>query len=123
MAMFKVNGVDVVKDPSSFEWGKYRISSDDAGRDQNGLMYLETITEKRTIGLTWLGLHQSDVYALLRQFSGDFFTVTYIDPEQSPDERTTVTKTFYRGDASAPVRMWTDGQKLYSNLAFQIIER
>jgi len=123
MAMFKVNGANVVKDPSSFDWGKHRISSGDAGRDQTGLMYVDTITEKRTIGLAWLGLRQSEVHAILAQFSADYFTITYIDPELSTTDTDYVTKTFYKGDASAPVKMWTDGKKLYSNLSFQIIER
>jgi len=124
MAMFKVNNVNVVKDPSSMEWGRARISSEDSGRTQAGLMQMTAIADKVTIGLSWLACSQEEAHAILAQFtSQDFFTVTYCDPVLCATSSDRVTKTFYIGDLSAPVHMWTDGKQMYSNVSFKIIER
>ena len=124
MAMFKVNNVNVVKDPSSMEWGRARLSSEDSGRTQTGLMQMSTIADKVTINLSWLGCTHEEVHAILSQFTAsDFFTVTYCDPVACATASDRVTKTFYVGDLSAPVHMWTDGKKMYNNVSFKIIER
>lgn len=123
MAIFQLNGVDI-KCPSSFDWSMYAVNSPDAGRDQNGLMYIEKITEKRTIGLSWLAITPSEAYTILSSFrERDYFTVTYSDPALCASENETVTKTFYLGDVSTAIHTWTAFKKIYANLAFNIIER
>lgn len=123
MSMLLVNGT-AVKCPSSFDFSLYAVNSPDAGRDQNGLMYIEKITEKRTIGLSWLALTPAQAHEILNVFlANHYFTVTYNDPALNSDETGTTTKTFYLGDVSAPVKVWTAGKKRYANLTFNIIER
>lgn len=123
MSMLLVNGT-AVQSPSNFEISLYSVNDSDAGRDQNGLMYIEKVTEKRTIGLAWVALTPSEAYEILQLFkASDYFTVTYCDPYLNSDETSTTTKTFYLGDVSAPVSLWTTNKKRYANLTFNIIER
>lgn len=123
MAMLLLNG-QAIKSPSEFEFSLYAVNSPDAGRDMDGLMYIEKITEKRTIGLAWLALKPSEAYEILNAFLAQhYFQVTYCDPAINADESGTTTKTFYLGDVSAPVKTWTANNKRYANLTFNIIER
>lgn len=123
MSMLLVNGT-AVQSPSSFEFSAYAVNSSDAGRDQDGLMYIEKVTEKRTIGLAWVALTPSQAYTILSLFkANDYFDVTYNDPAINSDETSTTTKTFYLGDVTLPVQIWTANNKRYANLSFNIIER
>lgn len=123
MSMLLLDGAEI-RCPSEFSFSLYAVNSPDAGRDMDGLMYIEKITEKRTIGLTWLALKPSEAHAILNAFLAQhYFTVTYFDPALNSDESETTTKTFYLGDVSSAVKLWTAKKKLYANLSFNIIER
>ena len=116
--MIKVDGVSI-KTPSTFELSINDVSNSDAGRTQDGLMHKNRITRKRKIVLKWSNPTPEEAKAILDAFAPEYFNVTYPDPLTG----TTVTKKFYSGDQSAPVKVWSVNQKIYSEVGFDIIER
>lgn len=106
--------------PSKFEYSLQDISAADSGRVESGLMYKNRVTQKVKIGLEWLAVTDADAATILNAFDPEYFDVTYHDPKAN----STVTKTFYRGDITAPYYWWTDtGGFQFQNIAFNIIER
>lgn len=118
--MLGVNGSYAFPEPSAMTWGKQDISDSDSGRAQyTGYMYKNKIGEKIKLNLSWKALNPRDAHAVLSHFKDEYFDVTYFDPLEGEN----VTKNFYCGDMSAPVYSWRKNGQLYSNVAFNIIER
>ena len=106
--------------PSKFEVGYQDISAADSGRVESGLMYKNRIGQKVKIGLEWVAVSDADAATILTAFDPEYFSVTYHDPKANA----TTTKTFYRGDITAPYYWWTNsGGFQFSNISFNIIER
>lgn len=118
MAILWVNGTGVPT-PSSLSWGKQDISSSESGRDQTGYMFKEKVTEKVKLQLQWNYITPEKAHRVLSLFSDEYFNVTYFDPLVGDY----TTKEFYCGDMSAPMYMFTDNNKLFANVAFNVIER
>ena len=116
--MIRVNGTPI-KSPSSMQWGWMRISAHDAGRTEDTVMHVNQVGSKRKISLTWANITPEQAHSILVAFEPEYFSFTYHDPLYGG----TLTKTFYTGDMSAPVKMWTIGQKIYETVSFNIIER
>lgn len=123
MAKTLVVGGATMPCPSKFEWGLQDVSAADSGRveDENALMYKNRIAQKVKIGLEWVAVSDADAATILNAFDPEYFDVTYHDPKANA----VVTKTFYRGDASAPAYWWVDNNNgfTYETISFNIIER
>lgn len=118
MAMILVDGVEI-KDPSSFIWGLQDVSDSAAGRTQDTIMHKNRVGQKRKISLTWNGIKRDVASEVLQAFNPEYVEVTYPDALSGQYE----TRTFYVGDRSAPMKMWTVNKKIYSQVSFEIIER
>lgn len=116
--MIKVDGVKV-KTPSSFIWGLQDVSSSDAGRTDDGKMHKNRIAQKRKIDLVWAMPKPEESHAILVAFQPEYVNVTYYDPLDGA----TVTKCFYTGDKTSPVKIWNINNKRYESVSFSIIER
>lgn len=116
--MIKVNGA-WIKTPSSFSWGLQDVSASDAGRTQDALMHKNMVAQKRKVALTWAAPTPAEARAILTAFNSEYFNVTYYDPLDGD----MVTRTFYAGDKSAPVKVWMANNKRYEQISFDIIER
>ena len=116
--MISVNGV-AIKTPSAFSWSLQDVSASDAGRTTDALMHKMRVDRKRKISLTWEGTTPEETRAILLAFSPEYFDVTYFDPLDGAE----VTRRFYAGDQSAPVKIWTVENKRYEQISFDIIER
>lgn len=116
--MIKVNGV-AIKTPSVFQPSLQDISAADAGRTQDALMHKNRVSRKRKIQMAWNMVTPTEAHAILSAFKDEYFRVTYYDPWDGG----TVTKTFYSGDQSAPVKTWNVNNKRYEQVSFDIIER
>ena len=116
--MIKVNGA-AIKSPSKFDWGLQDVSDSEAGRTQDGTMHKNRITQKRKIDLAWSFPTKEETHAILVAFNPEYIDVTYWDPLDGEE----VTRTFYVGDRSAPVKIWTVGNQRHSTVSFNIIER
>lgn len=114
---FKVNNSSV-KTPSKFGWSLSDVSAADSGRTEDALMWKNRIAQKEKIELEWAGVTTAEASAILQAFQDEYFDVTYHSPLTNSD----VTKTFYRGDATAPYYWWVDGGRMES-VSFSIIER
>lgn len=118
MAMIWVNGV-AIKTPTSFSWGLQDISDSDSGRTQDTIMHKNRVGQKRKISLTWDNATKEETAAILQAFNPEYIDVTYPDAMSGKDE----TRTFYVGDRTAPMKMWTVNKKIYSQISFNIVER
>lgn len=119
MSMMNLNGLDT--SPTSFTWGLKDNSASDAGRvqDENDTMYKNRTSQKRTLAVAWNGLTPSSMSAHLQAVNSEYFPVTYPDALSGNTE----TRTFYVGDRSAPIKIWTVNNKRYEQLTFNLIER
>lgn len=116
--MIRVNGKKILT-PSVFRPSLQDISAADAGRTQDTLMHKNRKGKKRKIQLAWNGVTPEEAHQILKAFEDEYFRVTYHDPWEGME----ITKTFYSGDQSAPVKTWTVNNKLYEQVSFDIIER
>lgn len=116
--MIRVNGKKILT-PSVFQPSLQDISAADAGRTQDTLMHKNRKGKKRKIQLAWNGVTPEEAHQILKAFEDEYFRVTYYDPWEGME----ITKTFYSGDQSAPVKTWTVNNKLYEQVSFDIIER
>ena len=113
---FKVDGTDCPT-PSEFIWSRQQVSAADSGRTSDGLMHVNRVAMKDKIQLSWNALKPDKAATILQLFENEYFNVTYRDPRTN----TTVTKQFYRGDATANTYWWAnDG--LFEKISFNIIE-
>lgn len=120
MSNLLINGVEV-KPPQEFTVTLNTIDADSSGRNANGTMVRDIITQKVKIEAKWGPLSSQESSLILKSVKGKFFTLNYPDPE----EGTQMTKTFYVGDRSAPAYSWNEKlQRVeWSNLAMNFIER
>lgn len=118
MAMITVDGVEI-KTPSSFSWGLQDVSDSASGRTQDALMHKNRISQKRKISLSWNYPTPAEASAILKAFNPEYVSVRYPDAMSGMDE----TRTFYVGDRTAPMKIWTINNKRYSQVSFDIIER
>jgi hypothetical protein len=116
--MISVNGVEM-KTPSGFTWGLNDVSDSDSGRTTDALMHKNRIAQKRKITLEWQNPTAEEASKILKAFNPEYIEVNYPDAMSGSQQ----TRTFYVGDRSAPMKYWWIGNKRYSALSFDIIER
>lgn len=121
MAIITINGTayDTNNAPSKMSIGIYDVSNPDSGRDLNGLMYKNLVARKYKIELEWWCPSPAVVSQVLTSIDPEYFNVTFTDPKTN----SSVTKSMYVGDRSAPYQMWGTDRKFFSKLSFNLIER
>lgn len=82
-------------------------------------MHKNRVAQKRKIQLSFNGVTPEIARTVLQAVNPEYIDVTYFDPLEGQN----VTKTFYVGDRSAPVRWWWTGKKIFESLSFDLIER
>lgn len=118
MAMLWVDGVKI-KTPSDFTWGLQDVSDSASGRTQDALMHKNRVAQKRKLSLGWAAPTPQEASAILQAFNPEYVEITYPDAMSGQNE----TRTFYVGDRSSPMKIWTIGNKRYASLSFDVIER
>lgn len=118
MAMLKVNGT-LIKTPSEMTWGLQDVSDSASGRTQDALMHKNRIAQKRKLSLAWNNPTRAETASILQAFNPEYIDISYPDSMSGTDE----TRVFYVGDRSAPYKIWTLGNKRYSQVSFDVIER
>lgn len=116
--LLKVNNVSV-KPPSEFGWGLQDVSAPDAGRDLSAEMHKGRVAQKRKISLGWNNPTITETAAILQAFNPEYVEVNYLDAMSGTFE----TRTFYVGDRTAPLQSFTVGERRWSKLSFDIIEK
>lgn len=117
MAMITVDGV-ALPDPSEFSWGLQDISDSDSGRTEDTIMHKNRIGQKVTISLGWNNPTAEKTALILQAVNPEYISVSYPDAMAGHN----LTKTFYVGDRSAPIKWWNVQGKIYTKLSFNIIE-
>lgn len=118
MAMITVDGV-VMPAPSKDEWSIQDVSIGESGRDDTGYMYKGRVTSKVKLVLEWAGKDPVTAQSILGAFQPEYISVNYFDPLVGDY----TTKTFYTGDRSAKVKIWSENSKIFETVSFDIIER
>lgn len=114
---FQVNGVDCPT-PSEFVWSRQQVSAADSGRTQDGVMHVNRVAMKDKIQLSWNAPKPDKAAQILQMFDSEYFEVTY----RNPLTNSVVTKTMYRGDATANTYWWANNG-LFEKISFNIIEK
>lgn len=115
--LIQING-KYIPNPSSLQWGIQSVSASNAGRDMNGDMHVNLVTQKRKLELAWKAVDFATASEILKAVNHATFNVTYLDALTNNTE----TKEFYVGDRSAPVYSYAVGHQWYSNITFNLIE-
>lgn len=115
--MLVVDG-KAVPNPYTFEYSLNDISASTAGRTEDTTMHKDRVGQKRKIGLGWRMKDWHTTAQILQAFNPEKFTVRYPDMLDEKYE----TRTFYRSDPSAPVKMWLPDNKKIGTISFDIIE-
>jgi hypothetical protein len=117
MALLKINGADMPS-PSEMSVGIQDIHKDPQ-RNANGRIIMERIATKAKIELSWNYLTPSQLSQLLTAVSALFFEVTYTNPVTNTER----TATFYKGDVTAPIMDYINGNLRWKDIKFNVIEQ
>lgn len=115
--MLKINGVAIAT-PKVFKVDIMDLDGE-SNRNARGELIRDRIAVKRKIECEWPPLKMSEISTILKAVQNVYFTVEYPDPM----EGTTVTKTFYVGDRSAPMYKNVNGNILWESLSMNFIEK
>lgn len=120
MSYLQIGGV-TVKPPKTFSVARETIDGDTSGRNASGRMVRDVITVKRKLECEWGPLSTAEISTLLTRIKGDFFPVTYLDPEVGG----MVTKTFYAGTPTAPAYSWNEKYQaiMWEGLSVNFVEQ
>jgi hypothetical protein len=116
--MLRVDGV-AIKSPSKMSISLQDVSAAGSGRTQDSLMHKNRVSQKWKIQLAWNNTSPADTASILTAFNPEYIDVEFMNPMTASRE----TRTFYVGDRSAPVKIWSVANKIYESVAFDIIER
>lgn len=116
MAIFKINGKDVVPSPIELQLDIYDIT--DGERNASATMVIQLVAKKRKVIPKWGTLTQNQLRNLLAMFENDlYFNITYIDLDG-------IEKTIrcYKGDRSASMYTWNNGSPIWESFSVNFIE-
>lgn len=116
--LIRVDGVDM-PNPSKLNWSLQDVSDGESGRDDTGYMWKSRVTQKRKLELEWSAVSPSVASTILTAFNPEYVQVRYHDVKDNEWQ----IRTYYVGDRSAPVKIWTVNNKIYETVKFDIIER
>lgn len=113
------NNLVDMPNPSKMDWSLQDVSAGESGRDDAGYMHKALVTQKQKLVLAWTALSPAKATLILNAFNHEYFYVRYFDPLTNGY----VINEMYVGDRTAQVKIWTDSQKIYESLSFDVIER
>ena len=114
-----VNGTAIPSPDMPFKWSLNDISSQDSGRNMNGLMDKDEVAKKVTLDCTWSHRRAADIANLLNTVKPQTFVdVCYPDPMSG----VFTTKTFYTGDVTCEMGV-SDNGEMYWSAKLTFIER
>ena len=105
--------------PSSLKYSLQDVSQGDSGRDDTGYMYKGRVTQKVKLELVWKAVNPTTASQILSAFDPEYLYVRYFDAKLGAYRIMEA----YVGDRSAPVKIWSQDNKLYETVGFDVIER
>lgn len=111
MQTLTVNGTAIPYPDMPLKWSLNDISSEDSGRDLNGLMDKDEVAKKVTLDCTWSFRSASDTSRLLRAVKPHTFVdLCYPDPMEGGY----TTKNFYTGDVNCELTVGDTGEMCWT---------
>lgn len=114
--MIKINTV-TIKSPQRFSVDIKDLKAVDTNAAGNTV--IDRVATKRTLGMEWGALTNTEVSTILTAMTAVFFSVEYPDPMTGAAK----TITCYVGGMTAPVAKVTGGVVLWEGLTVDLIER
>lgn len=105
------------KQPSQYKVSLYDVSSEDAGRTEDGAMQANKIGSCIKIEMSWNILNSTTAHTLFGLFTEQYFDVEFFNPYTGANSR----KTFYVGDRTAP--LYNATLDIWQGIAFNLIQR
>lgn len=102
--------------PSTFSYDEEDVSSEDAGRTQDGKMHKNRISTKVKLNMSWSYLEPTELSTLLSLFNNEYLYIKFI----CPNGNTQVTKKFYMGNRTSPLYNGILG--IYTSFSVNAIE-
>ncbi len=103
------------------KWTANGIDASDAGRTQDGMMHRGFVTNKAKCEIECLWMGKSEVRALLQAIMPEYVTIV---TDTVPWMDGTVVMTMYSNNIGATVLTeYTDGERLYGDVTFPLVER
>lgn len=121
--IFTIDGLNIVPyiQEDGVDWTPNGVDGPDAGRAMNALMYRGLITHKARADVTCLWMPKDVAVQLYAKLMKEYFTVV---TDTVPWISGTTTMSMYSNNAKCKLSTeYTDGTKVYSDLAFPLIER
>lgn len=118
-----VSGLDIVPwiGEDGIEWQANGIDSDDAGRDMSTLMHRGLLGYKAKCIVSCLWMDKADAETLMQAIMPEYITVT---TDTIPWANGTQTLTMYSNNFKGKcLTEYTDGNKLYGDVEFPLVER
>lgn len=116
--MLKIQGV-TMKEPSSLTWGYSDLSSEESARTLDGKSHKDIIVQKVKLECVWNNVTAAEASTLLTAVCPYAYrNVTYLDPITNKQ----ITKSFYTGDKSVPVKSYNINGTIYQSVSFNFIE-
>lgn len=115
--MIKINST-TIKTPQSFSVGISDLDGEST-RVASGDLVRDRLAVKRKLEVGYGALTPTEISAILTAIQDEFFTVEYPDPMTGSLQ----TKTFYVGDRTTPMYSNINGEPLWENLSFNLIEK
>lgn len=114
--MIKIDGV-VMPDPTEFV---VTIQDIDASAERNarGDLVRDKVNTKRKISMKYRMLTQTQAATILNAVDKEFFSFTYPDPVAGEN-----TITAYVGDRQNTMKLYKNGEALWSEIPLSIVER
>lgn len=117
----KANGTTVeLPTPSAFQFDIMDVDGSTAGRNQSGLMFRDRVATKVKVECQWQNIRDDKANTILNAITDQFFTVTCPDPRTSGG---TITFTAYCGDRTIPAYNLRTGNRIWSELSVNFIQR
>jgi hypothetical protein len=115
MALITVGGI-TLPDPTEFQVGYMDISK--AERNANGRMIIERIATKRKLFITYAYITRQHAELVLQRVAPTSYTVKYLDPQTDSWK----SGSFYCGDRQLGMISYINGNAVYKDFGFNLIE-
>ena len=118
-AKFLINGVDyttLIK-AGGLKWSRNDIDASKSGRDKAGTMRRKRVTTKRKLQISCRPMPHAAMQALNTALDAETVSITYLDPILGE-----TTKTFYGSSVESATMISQNGETIWADAAFNLIE-
>ena len=115
--LITVNNV-ALPQPYQYQYSRQRVSAGESGRTDDAVMHVNQVAQKVKLQLAWRTKDTTVAAQILSAFDPEYVSVKYFDVVAN----SYLTKTFYTGDRTAPVKLWWTGKHLIETISMDSIE-